>query len=107
MTLAKFATVQWLMPADTIPEAATTLVGDLEILIPMAGLIDKQEESVRLSREIAKLAKDSERAEMKLQNPSFVDKAPQDVVEKERGRLAELKFTLEKLQQQLEKISAM
>ncbi|MES2217948.1 MAG: valine--tRNA ligase [Pseudomonadota bacterium] len=107
MTLAKFASVQWLTAQDSIPESATALVGDLEILIPMAGLIDKNEESARLSREIAKLMKDGERMEMKLQNPSFVDKAPVDVVEKERERLGELKVTLEKLQQQLEKIGAM
>jgi valyl-tRNA synthetase len=107
MTLAKFASVQWLTTADGIPEAATALVGELEILIPMAGLIDKNEESARLTREIAKLLKDSERAEMKLQNPSFVDKAPPDVVDKERERLGELKTTLQKLQQQLEKIADM
>jgi valyl-tRNA synthetase len=107
VTLAKFASVQWLTAKDSIPESATALIGDLEILIPMAGLIDKTEESARLSREIAKLTKDSEHAEMKLQNPSFVDRAPADVVEKERKRLGELKTTLQKLQQQLEKIAEM
>jgi valyl-tRNA synthetase len=107
MTLGRFASAQWLTLADAISECATALVGELEILIPMAGLIDKNEESARLNREIAKLAKDTERAEMKLQNPSFVDKAPADVVEKERGRLMELKTTLQKLQQQLDKIAAM
>jgi valyl-tRNA synthetase len=107
VTLAKFASVQWLTDKDSIPESATALIGDLEILIPMAGLIDKAEESARLSREIAKLTKDSEHAEMKLQNPSFVDRAPADVVEKERKRLGELKTTLQKLQQQLEKIAEM
>ncbi len=107
MTLAKFQSVQWLSASDTPPESATALVGDLEILIPMAGLIDKKEESARLNREIAKLAKETERAESKLQNPSFVDKAPADVVDKERGKLAELKTTLEKMRQQLDKIASL
>jgi valyl-tRNA synthetase len=107
VTLAKFASVHWLSAEETIPESATSLIGDLEILIPMAGLIDKTEESARLSREIAKLTKDSEHAELKLQNPSFVDRAPADVVEKERKRLGELKTTLQKLQHQLEKIAEM
>jgi valyl-tRNA synthetase len=106
-TLAKFEAARWLTAGDSIPESATVLVGDLEILIPMAGLIDKNEESARINREIAKLAKEAENAEIKLKNPSFVDRAPRDVVEKERGRLTELKITLEKLHQQLEKIAAM
>ena len=92
---------------DAVPESATALVGNLEILIPMAGLIDKHEESQRINREITKLMKETMSAENKLSNPAFVDRAPADVVEKERSRLSELKTTLEKLQQQLEKISAM
>jgi valyl-tRNA synthetase len=107
MTLGRFASVTWLHQGDAIPESATALVGDLEILIPMAGLIDKKEESARLNREIAKLAKETERTESKLHNPSFVDKAPNEVVTKERDKLAELKSTLEKLQHQLEKISSL
>jgi len=107
MTLAKLADVTWLKSDDTQPESATALLGELEILIPMAGLIDKAEESARLNREIAKLAKDAERAETKLQNPSFVDRAPSDVVEKERERLTELKSALDKLAQQLEKIASL
>jgi valyl-tRNA synthetase len=107
MTLGRFESTTWLSAEDIIPESATGLVADLEILIPMAGLIDKKEESARLNREIIKLAKETERAESKLQNPSFVDKAPDDVVTKERDKLMELKTTLQKLQQQLEKISSL
>jgi len=62
----------------------------------MAGLINTQEESARLTREIAKLTKDIERAETKLQNPSFVDKAPADVVAKEKEKLLELTTIKEK-----------
>lgn len=104
-TLAKLENVTWLSANDTPPESATALVGELEILIPMAGLIDKAEESARLSREIAKLAKESERAESKLQNSNFIDRAPSDVVEKERVKLADLKNMLKKLEQQLDKIA--
>lgn len=107
MTLARLAEINWLKADETAPESATGLVGELEILIPMAGLIDKKEESARLGREISKLAKEAERAEAKLQNPSFVDRAPADVVSKERSRLDELKTALMKLEQQLEKINEM
>ncbi|HSW93185.1 MAG TPA: valine--tRNA ligase [Gammaproteobacteria bacterium] len=105
LTLAKLERVTWLSANDTPPESAIALVGDLDILIPMAGLIDKAEESARLTREIAKLTKETERAETKLHNPNFVDRAPGDVVEKERAKLAELKGTLTKLEKQLEKIA--
>jgi valyl-tRNA synthetase len=104
--LAKLDSAAWLASTDKTPEAATAWVGDVEILIPMEGLIDKKEESARLQREIIKLAKETERAESKLQNPSFVNRAPADVVEKEREKLSELKMTLEKLQQQLEKMAS-
>ncbi len=107
MSLAKLASATWLTAGETPPESATALVSELEILIPMAGLIDKQEESDRLSREIVKLKKETERAETKLQNPSFVDRAPTDVVDKERAKLLELKTTLTKLMDQLEKIAAL
>lgn len=107
MTLAKLADVTWLKADEKHPESATALLGELEILIPMAGLIDKTEESARLNREIAKLLKDAERGEAKLQNPNFVDRAPSDVVEKERVKLNELKTTLNKLEEQLKKIASL
>ena len=106
-TLAKLESVTWLSATDAHPESATALAGDLEILIPMAGLINKEEESGRLSREIAKLSKEAEKAESKLQNPSFVDRAPVDVVDKERAKLNELKSTISKLQTQMERIAAL
>lgn len=106
-SLAKLESARWLNENETPPESATALVEELEILIPMAGLIDKKEESARLEREIAKLSKETERAETKLQNPSFVDKAPADVVKKEQEKLVDAKATLEKLENQLKKISAL
>jgi len=105
LTLAKLENVTWLNAGDTPAESATALVGELEILIPMAGLIDKAEESARLSREIAKLSKETERAESKLQNSNFIDRAPSDVVEKEKAKLSDLKNTLQKLERQLDKIA--
>lgn len=106
-TLARLENVTWLTANEPHPESATAIVGDLEILIPMAGLIDKKEESARLSKEIAKLKKEAERAEAKLQNPHFVDKAPAEVVTKEREKLNEVKSILMKLETQLEKIATM
>lgn len=104
-SLARVTETTWLSPTEKPPESAMTLLGELEILIPMAGLIDKKEESDRLNREISKLVKETERIESKLQNANFVDRAPQEVVTKERDKLEELKTSLLKLENQLEKIA--
>ncbi len=106
-TLARLESVTWLASGATYPESATALVGELEILIPMAGLIDKKEESARLNREIAKLSKEAEKAESKLKNPNFIDRAPADVVEKEQTKLDELKSIITKLEIQQQKIVAL
>lgn len=103
-TLAKLASIQWLPQGDQAPQSATALVGDLEILIPMADLIDVKEESERLNKELIKLQKEIDRIDAKLQNPSFVDKAPEEVVAKEREKLNELTQTTKKIKTQLEQI---
>ena len=105
--LAKFESATWLTAGETPPESATALVGELEILIPMAGLIDKKEESARLQREIGKLEKEIEKTTAKLQNPSFVDKAPPPVVAQEKERLQDFETNLSKLRNQLEKIASL
>jgi valyl-tRNA synthetase len=100
-TLARLESIQWLSLDEPRPQSSTALVGDLEILIPFAGLIDVKEESARLNKEILKLVKEIERAEIKLQNSAFIDKAPLEVVAKEREKLTELMHTKNKLYAQL------
>ncbi len=102
--LAKLSDIRFLSPDETAPVASTSLVGELEILVPMAGLIDKDAELARLSKEIDKLANDLSRIKGKLDNSSFVDKAPAEVVAKEREKLARQQQALEKLQQQKQEI---
>ncbi len=82
------------------PAAATALVGKMEILIPLEGLIDKQAEIARLDKEISKLDKVIQQSAGKLKNENYVAKAPTDVVEKERAKLTELQQALSQLQQQ-------
>lgn len=102
--LARLSDSKWFSTPEKMPESTMSLVGELEIHIPMAGLIDKKEESERLNREISKISKETVRIESKLQNANFVDRAPQEVVAKERDKLEELKVSLKKLEHQLEKI---
>lgn len=104
-TLAKLESVQWLGADETPPPAATALVGDLEIFIPLAGFINKAEETARLQREITKVEKELTQLEKKLQTPQFVDKAPPAVVEKERAKLQELQMKFGKLSEQLKALN--
>jgi len=97
----------WLEPEDEKPLAATGLVDEMELLVPMAGLIDKEAELARLDKDLEKKSKDKERTAGKLGNPNFVDKAPADVVQKERDKLAELESAIEKLQQQRDSVASM
>ena len=102
--LAKLATINWLAPDQEAPMCATALAGDLEILVPMAGLIDKDAEVARLGREISKLESDLSRLNGKLNNAAFIDKAPAEVVAKEREKLQAQQHALATLQEQLQRI---
>jgi valyl-tRNA synthetase len=101
--LAKLESTRWL-DGTPPPESATALVGELKILIPLAGLIDKNAELARLGKELAKLRANIERGEAKLQNPNFVERAPTTVVEKERLRVENMRSALQQLEHEDEKI---
>ena len=104
-TLARLQNIQWLEGDAEEPESAIALVDQLRLLIPMAGLIDKGAELARLSKEMDKKSKDLERGESKLNNPNFINKAPQPVVAKERERIEGIRAALTQLRQQHERIS--
>lgn len=105
--LAKIESIHWLQAGQEAPESAITLVGDLKLLIPLRGLINKEDEIVRLKKEMAKLDAELKRLGGKLGNQQFTSRAPQAVVDKERERLAETTGAHEKLQKQLDKIQAL
>lgn len=102
--LARLESATVLAADEEAPESATALVGEMKVLIPMAGLIDKEAELARLEKEIAKIQSDVERINKKLGNPNFVDKAPEAVVQKERDKVSDQQSALTKLEEQLEKI---
>ncbi len=105
LSVGRVASIRWLETGEVAPEASTALVGEMKVLIPMAGLIDKDAELARLNKEIAKMTEDCDRVRSKLGNASFVDKAPAAVVDKERAKLADMESAMAKLREQLEKIS--
>lgn len=105
--LAKIEAFTVLEATDEAPLSATALVGELEVLVPMAGLIDKDAELGRLNKEIQRLQGEVQRVGGKLSNASFVDKAPPAVIDKERAKLAEAEQALAKLADQHARISAL
>ncbi|MBK8816331.1 MAG: valine--tRNA ligase [Methylococcaceae bacterium] len=105
--IGRLESITTLASENTAPESAIALVGNLKILIPMAGLIDKEAELARLEKEIQRISNDLPRVEGKLNNPAFVDKAPAEVIEKEKAKLAEMRMSLDNLGAQRERIKAL
>ncbi|QOQ73477.1 valine--tRNA ligase [Pseudomonas poae] len=105
--LAKLESITVLADGAEAPLSATALVGEMEVLVPMAGLIDKGAELARLDKEIARLQGEVQRVGGKLSNAAFVDKAPAEVIEKERAKLAEAEQALGKLAEQHARISSL
>ena len=105
--LAKFESVRVLGAGEEAPMSATALVGEMQVLVPMAGLIDKDAELARLDKEITRLQGEVQRVGGKLANEGFVAKAPAEVLDKERAKLAEAEQALSKLVEQRGKIAAL
>jgi valyl-tRNA synthetase len=105
--LAKLESVRVLGAGEEAPLAATALVGEMQVLVPMAGLIDKDAELARLDKEITRLQGEVQRVGGKLANEGFVAKAPAEVLEKERAKLAEAEQAVSKLAEQRARIAAL
>jgi valyl-tRNA synthetase len=92
---------------DAVPQAAKTLVGaDIEIIVPIGGLIDFAAEKTRVSKDAAKAEKDIAGLEKKLGNEDFLAKAPEEVVAEQKARLAEEKSRHGRLLEALQLLSA-
>ncbi|MGK2913289.1 MAG: valine--tRNA ligase [Porticoccaceae bacterium] len=84
--LANLASITWLDASVEAPPAATALAGSMEILVPLAGLIDKGAEIARLDKEISRLSLEVKRVQSKLENSQFVGNAPEEVIAQERQK---------------------
>jgi len=98
--LARCEAPRRLAAGDSEPAAAAAIVGNLRVLIPLAGLIDLDAERARLTKEIARLEGEIRKCEGKLGNANFVDHAPAAVVEQERTRLSDWNTQLGALREQ-------
>ncbi|WP_008295859.1 valine--tRNA ligase [Congregibacter litoralis] len=100
--LAGLESIAWL--EGEAPASATGISGNLEILVPLADIIDPKAELARLDKEVEKLRAELKRIEGKLNNEGFVAKAPAEVVAKEREKLRSQQASLEKLLMQKQQL---
>ncbi len=105
--LARLESITWLEKEDTVPESSTALVGEMQVLIPMAGLIDVNAERERLNKEINISQGFIKSLEGKLSNENFVSRAPEKVVALERQKLSDAQSKLNSLTEQLEKLKTL
>jgi valyl-tRNA synthetase len=99
--LGRVEKIDWLAPDDIPPGVATALLGEMRILIPLAGLIDVALEVERVEKQLGRLGKDEAQTRGKLANERFVRNAPEDVVRKEHERAAEFALRRHQLESQL------
>jgi valyl-tRNA synthetase len=105
--LARLESVIVLGDDESPPPAATALLGEMLILVPMAGLIDVDAEIARLTRQRDKLKSELDRCTKKLANENFVNNAPETVVKKERARIEEFTKSMQQLDEQLQVMEAL
>ncbi|MDC0603386.1 valine--tRNA ligase [Aliiglaciecola sp.] len=105
--MAKLESITRLQQDEKAPASATALVGEMEILIPMAGLIDKDAELARIAKSLEKIEKDFARTKGKLSNEKFVSNAPAAVIDKEKAKLEDFQMQIDKLNEQQKTIEAL
>ena len=100
--LANLEAVSFLEGDQERPQNATSAtLPEVEVILPLEGLIDVEKERAKLQKQLEAAQKDREKVGAKLQNPKFVERAPAEVLEKDRARLSELESQIEKLEARL------
>jgi valyl-tRNA synthetase len=105
--LAKVESLEIVKEGDEVPLSSSSMVGQLRVLVPMKGLIDPTAELARLGKAHEKLQKQADGIARKLGNEGFVSKAPAEVVEAEKAKLAELEGQLTAMTAQMEQLKAL
>ncbi|MBL6752195.1 MAG: valine--tRNA ligase [Nevskia sp.] len=105
--LARTQPPRLLAAGEAAPQSATALLGAMKLLVPMAGLIDKDAEKARLGKQLARLQGDLERNQARLGSEKFVAGAPPAVIEKERARVEQQQQDLAALREQLARIESL
>ncbi len=105
MRLAGIEAPRVLAAGEAAPISAVALLGHLEILVPMKGLIDPTAELERLAKRLRKAEIDFSKLEAKLSNRQFARNAPPDIVAKDQQRLEELRTEIGQLSAQTARVT--
>ena len=95
--LAKVATLKFRMDSQKPKAAASSVVRGIEVFVPLKGVIDFEVEENRLQKEIKKIENEMARTQKKLESKNFLEKAPPEIVEKEKEKFSRFRDKLEKL----------
>jgi valyl-tRNA synthetase len=107
LPLAGIDGLEVLAVGERPPPAASALVGELTLLVPMAGLIEPASELARLDKRLVKIQLELTRARTKLANDNFVRNAPTEVVDQERARLSDFERSASSLRRQIDQVRAL
>ena len=102
--VGRVESVNALAADEEAPASATALLGNMRLLVPMAGIIDVDAEKARLGKLRDRANSDLERMRTKLDNPDFVNNAPPDVVTKTKQQLTQLELQISQLDEQMERL---
>ncbi len=105
--VGRVESVRTLDTTEEPPASATALLGNMRLLVPLAGIIDKDAEKTRLNKQRERIATDLARSKGKLGNEKFVNNAPADVVTQEKQRVAEFERQISQLDEQLERLDTL
>jgi valyl-tRNA synthetase len=105
--VGRVESVRALQAAEEQPLSATALLGNMRLLVPMAGIIDVDAEKSRISKQRERIATDLKRSQGKLGNEKFVNNAPADVVTQEKQRVTEFERQISQLDEQLERLDTL
>ncbi len=103
INLASLSNLQ-LLEGEKPEKAMAQVISDVEVFLPVEGLIDIDKETQRINKELGKVAKDLDQTERKLSNSKFLDRAPEDIIEKEKEKLEEFSTQKKKLEEVLLKL---
>jgi valyl-tRNA synthetase len=106
-SLGRLESVSFVATADEVPGAATALLGQMTLLVPLEGLINFAEERARLTKQQNQTVTELKKVEQKLTDPQFIGNAPEEVVNKQRARSAKLQERLTQLTAQLARLQDM
>ena len=104
--LTRLARLESVDYADEVPnESAQIVLGEAVFALPLSGMIDLDAERARLAKDMSKIDDDVEKIERKLNNPQFVSKAPEEVIDEQRQRRDEALARRAKIAEALERLS--